>query len=74
MTLKFERNIGTLDMWLRIGISAVLLYASMSPTPLIKDGFAAGVVVVLAIINLVAALTRFCPLYMVTGINTCHTD
>lgn len=74
MTLKFERNIGTLDMWLRIGISAVLLYASVSPAPLIKDGFAAGIVAVLAVINLLAALTRFCPLYMLARINTHRTD
>ncbi|HKK04958.1 MAG TPA: DUF2892 domain-containing protein [Gammaproteobacteria bacterium] len=74
MTLRFQRNIGILDMMLRIGISAVFLYAAMGPGPLIRDSFAAGVVTALAVGNLVAALTRFCPLYMVAGINTCRTD
>jgi len=74
MTIRFQRNIGSLDMALRIGISAVLLYAAMAPDALIKDGFAAGVVTALAVGNLIAALTRFCPLYMVTGINTYRTD
>jgi len=73
MTLSFQRNIGIVDMMLRVGISAALLYGTMGPDSLIRDGFAAGVVMALALANLVAALTRFCPLYMLAGINTCRT-
>ena len=74
MAIRLKKNIGTLDMLLRIGISAVLLYAALGPGHVIQDDFAAGVVTVLASLNLVAAVLRFCPLYLVTGINTCRTD
>ena len=74
MSLRIKKNIGTLDMLLRIGISAALLYAALGPGHVIHDGFAAGVVTVLATMNLIAAVLRFCPLYLVTGINTCRTD
>ncbi|MGA7799848.1 MAG: DUF2892 domain-containing protein [Gammaproteobacteria bacterium] len=74
MALRLTKNIGTLDMTLRIGFSAALLYAALGPGNVIHDSFAAGVVTVLAVMNLIAALLRFCPLYLVAGINTCRTD
>lgn len=72
--MRMKKNIGTLDSLLRIGISLLLLYAALGPGRLIRDSFAAEVVTVFAVLNLIAALLRFCPLYVVTGINTCRSD
>lgn len=63
-------NIGRFDQFLRIGISAGLIYIGFINRTLIDDEFSSNIIGTLGVINLVIALIRFCPLYVVAGINT----
>lgn len=69
--MKFEKNIGILDMILRIGISAALIYIGFIDQAIIPDEFSSMVIGVIGILTLVTVLFRFCPFYALTGINTC---
>ncbi len=72
--MRFERNIGILDMVLRIGISAFAIYVGFIDTEIIADDLSSMVIGAIGAINLVAALLRYCPFYAMTGINTCKLD
>ncbi len=72
--MSFEKNIGTLDMVLRIGLSAAAIYAGFINADIINDSLSSLVVGILGVLNLVVALVRFCPLYAVAGINTNKID
>lgn len=69
--MKLGKNIGTLDMILRIGISGFLIYISLIDTQFISDPFSSGVFAVLGVVNLIVALIRYCPLYSLIRVNTC---
>lgn len=58
-----QRNVGSVDQWLRYAVGFVLLFAA-----------AAGIIGpwgYLGVIPLATAMFRFCPLYRVLGITTC---
>ncbi len=74
MTMKFSKNIGTLDQVLRLGISGMMIYFGFIDTQLIADTFSAHVVGILGVLNGIVAVARFCPLYAVAGITTCRAD
>lgn len=65
-------NIGRLDQILRIGISLVLIYIGFVDETIIPDTLSANIIGTIGVINLAVAVIRFCPLYVVTGINTCQ--
>ncbi len=62
-----KKNIGRLDQFLRMGISAGMIYAGAF---LIEDPFSAWFLGALGVGNFIVALVRYCPLYAVTGIDT----
>ncbi len=66
-----KRNVGRLDQVLRIGIGAGLIYVGLINQNLIKDVLSSYIIGGLGIVNLAVALLRHCPLYTLTGINTC---
>jgi hypothetical protein len=68
------RNIGRLDQILRIGISLGLVYAGFIDKQLIHDDLSSYIIGIIGALNLVVALIRYCPLYVVTGINTCAEE
>ncbi len=74
VVMHFRKNIGTLDMVLRIGLSAAAIYAGFIDTDIINDALSSVVVGIIGALNLVVALIRFCPLYAVAGINTNAID
>lgn len=69
--MKLAKNIGILDMILRIGISAFLGYISLIDTKFVADPISSGVFAVLGLANLIVAVIRYCPLYARIGLNTC---
>ncbi len=69
--MKFKQNIGQLDSILRIGISSVLIYISLIDTAFVADPLSSGILAFAGLGNLLVALIRICPLYTLTGINTC---
>jgi len=68
------KNMSRIDQVLRLGISLVLIYVGFIDQEIIDDSFISIIVGIIGIVNLFSALTRFCPLYFVSGINTCHKE
>ena len=64
------KNIGRMDQVLRFGIAAIALYLGLIDGQLVTDTFTSYILIVIGIVALVTSLSRFCPLYMVPGINT----
>ena len=67
-----KKNIGRLDQILRIGISMVLIYLGFIDKEVISDALSANIIGTIGVLNLIVATVRFCPLYIVAGINTCQ--
>ena len=68
------KNIGRLDQVLRLGISAGAFYFGLIDDQLVKDDLSSYILIGIGVIALVTAVSRFCPLYLVPGINTCSSD
>ena len=67
-------NLGTFDRAFRLILGAILLAAPFVGDLAIFNNAAATVVsVVVGLVMLATAATRFCPLYRVFGIQTCKT-
>jgi len=72
--MQIEKNIGILDMVLRTGLSAGVIYAGFIDTDMIADTLSSMIVGTIGVFNLAVALVRFCPLYVIAGINTNKID
>lgn len=68
--MKFERNIGTLDRVLRIGISAGMIYFGFFSSALVTDRLAGLALGIFGTANMVVALVGYCPLYKLIGFST----
>jgi len=68
------KNMGRIDQVLRLGISLVLIYVGFIDQDIVSDSFTSLIIGVIGIVNLLSSLARFCPLYSITGINTCHKE
>lgn len=66
-----KKNVGRLDQMLRIVTSLVLIYIGFIDKELIYDSLSANIIGTIGILFLIVALLRFCPLYVITEINTC---
>ena len=70
--LDMTANLGTFDRAFRLILGAILLAAPFVGDLAIFNNAAATVVsVVVGLVMLATAATRFCPLYRVLGIQTC---
>ncbi len=69
-----KKNMGRLDQFLRLGISLILIYAGFIDQEMISDPLTSWIVGGIGIASLFFALTRFCPLYALAGINTCSHE
>ncbi len=66
-----KRNEGRIDRLIRVALGAVLLYlAFFSGSAAFASGIWHWLAIVVGIVMLVTAVTGFCPLYRVFGINT----
>jgi hypothetical protein len=65
-------NVGRLDQFLRICISVALIYIGFIDENIIHDPLSSNIIGTVGVLFLIVALVRFCPLYTLTGINTCH--
>jgi len=69
------KNIGRFDQVLRLGISMGLVYIGLIDEQFIKDPLSSYIIGTVGVVNVIIALVRFCPLYVITGISTCsHRD
>ena len=65
-----KRNIGAIDMIIRLVISAALFYIGLVDNPIVSGGISQKIVAVSALLPLVTGIFRFCPLYTLIGLNT----
>jgi membrane-bound ClpP family serine protease len=63
-----NKNVGTLDKLLRIGVAAIMAYLYFSET---VTGTLGIVALVIGIAALATSAIGFCGLYSILGINTC---
>jgi len=69
------KNIGRFDQILRLGISLGLVYIGLIDEQFIHDPLSSYIIGTVGVVNVIIALVRFCPLYVITGISTCsHGD
>jgi len=66
-----KRNIGAIDMTIRLVISAALFYIGFFGNPIVSGGLSQKIVAATAFLPLLTGLFRFCPLYTLIGLNTC---
>jgi hypothetical protein len=62
------KNVGKIDMIVRIILAVVLAYLDWSGT---VTGTMSWVVGIVAVVMLVTAFVKFCPLYKIIGVDTC---
>lgn len=62
------KNVGKIDMIVRIVLAAILAYLDWSGT---VTGAMSWVVGIVAVVMLVTAFVKFCPLYKILGVDTC---
>ncbi len=67
-----KANVGRLDQILRIAISLIFIYIGFVDEDFIYDPLSSNIIGTFGVIFLIVAAIRFCPLYVITDINTCH--
>ncbi len=67
------KNLGRLDQAIRVAISLSLIYAGIIDEQFIGDPLSSIIIGAIGVINLIVALTRICPLYILADINTCRS-
>jgi len=67
-----KKNISRLDQLLRLGISLVLIYIGFIDRSIIDDTLSSNILGIIGVINMIVAVARYCPLYVVADINTCQ--
>ena len=69
--MKIQRNIGWLDFAIRICVSLIMIYVGFINETLIDDETARMMLGIFGCLSLVIAIIGFCPVYTLTGFNTC---
>ncbi len=67
-----KRNVGTLDMALRLVFAGLLFGIGFLPNPLVTAELPQRVIGLFAFVPLTTALLRYCPLYTLIGVSTCR--
>jgi len=66
-----KKNIGMLDMVVRLILSLCLFYIGFFDNPVVSGGLPQTIIKFVSFVPFVTGLLRFCPLYMLIGANTC---
>lgn len=66
-----KKNVGPLDMTLRLVFAASLFYVGFLPNPIVTAETSQRVLGIFGFVPLATALLRFCPLYTLVGFTTC---
>jgi len=68
------KNVGRLDQIIRTGISLGLIYVGIIDEKMIHDPLSSNIIGIIGALNLNVAIIRICPLYILTGIDTCSDE
>lgn len=66
-----KKNMSNLDRTIRVILAAIFAYLYFSGT---VTGTVGIVLLVLGVVFVITAIMSSCPLYMLFGISTCHTE
>ncbi len=66
-----KKNVGVIDMVIRLILSIGLFYIGFFANPIISAGVPQTIIKYIAFIPFLTGLLRFCPLYALIGIGTC---
>jgi len=66
-----KKNIGVVDMLVRLVLSVGLFYIGFFDNPIVSTGTPQTIIKFVAFLPLLTGLLRFCPLYTLIGLNTC---
>lgn len=67
----FKKNVGVLDMLVRLALTVVFFYVGFIDNPYITEPSSKMALGILGILPLLTGVFRTCPLYSLIGINTC---
>ncbi len=68
------KNVGNIDRKIRALISIVFIYLGFFDDNLISDPISSTIIGVIGIFNLLVVMSRVCPLYSITDIDTLDKD
>ncbi len=68
--MRIKRNIGWLDLGIRLCISLVMIYLGFIDETLIDDQVARLMLGIFGCLSLLIAIIGFCPFYVLIGRNT----
>ncbi|VAX12082.1 hypothetical protein MNBD_GAMMA24-305 [hydrothermal vent metagenome] len=69
--MGIKRNIGWLDFAIRVCVSLVMIYFGFINESLVNDEIARLMLGIFGCLSLLIAIVGFCPVYVLTGFNTC---
>ncbi len=67
-----KANVGRRDQAIRIAISLIFIYIGFIDKELIYDPLSSNIIGIFGVVFLIVAVSRFCPLYVITGVDTRH--
>ncbi len=69
-----KRNIGTIDMFIRLTLGVILGYLGFLDNPVISASISKILIGVCGVVVFASAIIRNCPLYYIIGLNTCSRN
>lgn len=69
-----HKNVGVVDMYLRLCFGAIFLSAGLLDNPILSSGLPKKIIAIIGGVVITSALIRNCPLYYLAGINTAGKD
>jgi len=69
-----EKNVGTVDMLIRLVVAIGLGYIGFFENPIVSAGMSKTIIKFVAFLPMLTGLMRFCPLYKLIGLSTCPCD
>lgn len=64
------RNLNTVDQLVRLAIAAICIYLGFIDTSVLNDSLLALCIGIFGVLNVIAGVVGFCPVYKIAGINT----
>lgn len=72
--MRLEKNVGSADRVLRLGVGMLMIYLGLSDNVLIQDQLACVVLAAFGVVVLLSAIVGACPLYGLAGFDSTGRD
>ncbi len=66
-----KKNVGLIDMIVRLILSIGLFYVGFFDNPIVSAGTPKTIMKYIAFVPFLTGLLRFCPLYVLIGVDSC---